>query len=110
MKLAAALPDLFTQPLTPKRPERVRTGLSVAHGLAIRDAVFAAGRKYGRFTSDNVREFLAPLTAEWLAMRPNRIGAVFTQMEEAGEIRFVSYVKSTRPEARGRDIKLWELA
>lgn len=107
--LARKIPDLFDTPLTKERGARVRTGLSVAHGIAIRDAAFAAGRKYGRFTSDQMREFLPDLTAAWLAMRPNRAGAVFTQMEKAGEIRFVSYVKSTRPEARGRDIKLWEL-
>lgn len=95
-----AQPDLFD----------ASPSLATAHGIAIRDAIYAAGRKYGRFTSDNCREFLPDLTAKWLAMRPNRMGAVLMHCEEAGEIVFVSYVKSSRKEARGRDIKLWRLA
>ena len=59
------------------------------------------------FTSDSVRAMLSDAANERLDAFPNSIGGLFYALQKEGTIEGVGYAPSTRPEARGRPIRIW---
>jgi hypothetical protein len=59
------------------------------------------------FTSEDVIAKLTDATRERLSAFPNAMGGVFYHLARAGIITAQGYVSATKPEARGRAIRLW---
>jgi len=66
---------------------------------------FAAGGDV--FTSEDVIAQLTDAQRERLSAFPNAMGGVFFHLARAGIITAQGYVTATKPEARGRAIRLW---
>ena len=59
------------------------------------------------FTSDDVRSCLSETQNERLDAFPHSLGAVFYGLHKEGTILPVGWTMATRPEARGRGLRLW---
>ncbi len=59
------------------------------------------------FTSEDVIAKLTDAQRERLSAFPNAMGGVFYHLARAGIITAQGYVTATKPEARGRAIRLW---
>ena len=68
---------------------------------------FARNHAVGTFTSEDVIAGLTDAQRDRLSAFPNAMGGVFFQLARQGVIIAQGYVSATKPEARGRAIRLW---
>ena len=59
-------------------------------------------------TAESVRELVAFLHPGREPHHPNLIGATFRELAHAGRIRPVGWTEATRPESRGRALRVWQ--
>ena len=85
--------------------------VSATRGYAalVREAIDGWGFACGDdFTAEDVRGYVE---ANYPAARPhspNIYGAVFRELAHAGRIRPVGWTEATRPESRGRALRVWQ--
>lgn len=70
------------------------------------DAVISASQRYDEFTTDDVWPLLNFVPSE-----RNVVGKAFSEAARRGLIVGTErFIKSTRPEAKGRRVQVWQLA
>lgn len=85
-------------------------GLPPAIVTAMRHVILAQRQP---FTTDTLRGHFSPAVLEVIGHphHRNALAGLLTTLAKAGRVRFTgSYVRSVRPEARGRMLKVWAVA
>ena len=61
-----------------------------------------------RFTAEDVRELVVRYYPDAQPHHPNLLGAKFRELANAGRIVPVGWTEATRPESRGRALRVWQ--
>ena len=103
----SAQADLFERPALAGMAEAA-SHASPADLEAVRQVVTSFARGGEAFTSEDCIGKLTDGQRERLSAFPNAMGGVFYQLARSRVIVAQGYVTATKPEARGRAIRIWK--
>ena len=79
------------------------------YAALVREAVeFIGAGDWGNFTAEDIRSAVECIHPDVRPHHPNVLGAVFRELAHAGRIRPVGWTEATRPESRGRALRVWQ--